>query len=159
MCRVKKTLLLFFLLSVNISAQANQFLRTLWGTPPPNSLYLGMWTYHVNDTDRVIYKNDLLMLVYRSFFAGTLINCYNDRTYIFGVQRYVFENHFGCGIDSQLGYRAGLIYGYDERLMPIAGTLKLLPCAQIIYDLGWKHVGVEFTFTGVIVSAGFSIRF
>lgn len=146
------------LVNSNVFADLNPCLKTLWGIAPPNSLYLGMWTYHFNDANREIYNNELVMLVYRSFFFGTLVNCYDDRTYIFGIQRYMFENHIASCVDSRWGYRAGFIYGYDERLMPIAGKLKLLPCAQLIYDLGWKHMGVEVSFTGVVVSVGLSIH-
>jgi hypothetical protein len=120
-----------------------------------------MWTYHPFDYKKKFetFRNDLVMFVYKGIFASTFINCYGDRSYAVGIQRYWLQTCFKTGVESKLGYRAGFIYGYDERLHPIANKLIILPCAQIIYDLSWKNVGIELSYTGVIVSAGFFIYF
>lgn len=158
---LKRSIVLIFFLCIHVSVQgrANSFLYKLWGAPSPNSLCFGMWSYHFYVDQSALYRNDLLLLVYNNFVLGTLINCYDDRCYLFGIQRDVLITHFGCDVNGRLGYRAGFVYGYDERLMPIAGTLKLLPCIQFLYDIHWKHIGIEFSATGLIVSVGLNYRF
>lgn len=158
---LKIIIFLFFALSCTPVAAYQFCPAKLWGQPATNLLYLGMWTYHPYDYKKKfeLFRNDLVLFVYRGFLACTFINCYGDRTYAVGIQRYWLQTCHQTGFESKFGYRAGLFYGYDERLHPIAGKLIILPCAQIIYDLSWKNVGIELSYTGVIVSAGFFINF
>lgn len=152
-------ILITIMFSTNALSYDKACIEKWFGKPSYDSFYIGLWTLHLYDYKNInIYNNSLYLLAYKGFCAGTFMNCYGDRTYMLGVQRYFIDKPLGpfC---TMLGYRAGFLYGYNEQLFPLAGKLKILPCCQIIYDLSWRNLGIELSYTGIIISAGFFIRF
>lgn len=138
----------------------DNLLSKIYGQTSPNRIYFGMWSYHLNFPGYMhLYNNTLVGAVYNGYLAFSFINCYNDRTYAVGIQRYWLEKPLFDCVNTRLGYRLGGIYGYDERLAKIAGQLKVLPAASIIYDINWKNLGIELSYTGVVIAAGFFIQF
>ncbi len=102
----------------------------------------------------------MLAVSYNSFFAGTFINSYNIRTYVAGVQRYWVEKHPSVNVTWQLGYRLGLMYGYQ-----IKGSTHLInkppifPAFEVISDLTYKHIGLELSWTDVVITGSLYVRF
>lgn len=160
MLNVKKISLIIFLI---IGLVSNSYAFNYWGTTPGNMFYLGMWTLHLDPKDQRTdnYVNDLVGVEYHSLFVATFINSFNDRTYTVGVQRNLFVHDFQNhpNLVYTLGYRLGGIYGYDSRLMHLAGETPVLPFAQLVADLSYKRFGWEVTYTGIIVSTSFFWRF
>ncbi len=105
------------------------------------------------------WNNELIGAGYKGFFAATLLNSFHDRAYIAGIQRYVYTQKFSNGFTQNFGYRLGFISGYDERMSPLTNVSPLLPFPQLIYDISWKQVGVDFGFSGLALSAGFFYQF
>jgi hypothetical protein len=141
------------------------YAHTTWerivGEPSANSVYFGMWSYHLRPGSQKAEdsRNDLLGVVYHGFFAGTLRNSFRHRSWALGIQRNWLSKPLSPNINYSLGYRLGLVHGYDEHLMHLAGQVPFIPFAQIVSDLSYKNVGVELSYTGVVVSGGFFIRF
>jgi hypothetical protein len=61
-------------------------------------------------------------------------------------------------VSVRLGYRAGLVTGYDERLFPLAGATPVLPLLQPLIAFDANRWGLELSYAGVIASVGWSIR-
>ncbi len=138
--------------------QSRSFWSKLWGTPAPTAIYPGMFTFHLMPSSRDDnWNNQLIAGTYKGYFAGTFINSFYDRGYAVGVQRMWDTEQLSDNFKNSVGYRLGLVTGYDERLMPIAGKTPVLPFPQIIDDLTWKNVGIEFSWCFDTVSAGFVV--
>jgi hypothetical protein len=120
-------------------------------------LYVGMWTLHFRDLDRGLDNNWLLALSWGRIYGGTFINSFGRRAYSVGVQETVAR--WSAGIVSLgLGYRAGVVTGYDERLFPLAGKTPVLPVLQPLITLDGNRLGLEVSYSGVIASAGLNVR-
>lgn len=75
--------------------------------------------------------------LYGHWFAATFVNSYGERTYILGVERSWLDLRRGP-LGFGVGYRAGLIAGYDERLIGIARHTPVLPFAGFLV---WSKLG------------------
>jgi hypothetical protein len=120
-------------------------------------LYVGMWTIHFRDLDRGIDNNWLLALSWGPIYGGTFINSFGKRAYSVGVQRAVARWNSRI-VSAGLGYRVGLVTGYDERLFPLAGETPVLPLFQPLITLDASRLGLELSYSGVIASAGLNVR-
>jgi len=125
------------------------------GEPARNSIYLGMWSYHFWGDSDYRTDNNLIGGVYRGCYAGTFINSHDDRTTSIGWQR-DFYTRTREDLRLDVGYRFGIMHGYDEFSI---GNSKLFPLLQFYADVAYKQVGVQFTWVGQAVTAGFLIRF
>ncbi len=137
---------------------------TLWqklrGVPATTTLYGGMVTFHFNPNSRDDnWNNQLIALSMDGYFAGTLVNSYHDRAYAAGIQRIVYRQAITPTLNQSIGYRLGLISGYDKRMASIAEHVPLMPFPQVIYDLSWHHIGIEFSWCLVTASAGLLYQF
>lgn len=74
---------------------------------------------------------------FSQWFLATFVNSYDDRSFIAGLERYWLERKAGF-LDFGVGYRVGLLTGYDERLFELAKYTPILPFGGI---LGWVDVG------------------
>ena len=126
------------------------------GQSADDTIYLGMWSYHfIDNEDDYETTHNLLAFTYRGYFAGTFINSLSDRSWGAGVQRDMYRTELGM-LSMEIGYRLGLLYGYDS--MQIANT-GLFPLLQVYSDFHYNHLGVQFAWAGSTVTAGFLIRF
>ena len=121
-------------------------------------LYLGMWTAHVRSMFGAVDSNQLVGVGFRGFYGGTFINSYGSRSVAAGIQRTLLSTPSRTTTPS-LGYRLGLVTGYDERFMGIAGRLPALPMAQIVGRLDRGKIGAELAYSGLAVSLALSGRF
>lgn len=121
-------------------------------------LYFGMWTFHFREMERGWENNGALGLAWSGIYGATFINSFGNRAYTAGVQGTFISTEAGP-VNVGLGYRAGLITGYDERFIPLAGKTPVLPLVQPLLTVDGKRLGVELSYSGVIASAGLSVRF
>ena len=128
---------------------------------PRPMLGLGMWSYHLKheSEDMDNSRNDLLGFSDKGYFIATLINSENRRSFAAGIQRYWLRKELAPDWTYQLGYRLGLVYGYDRKLGKYAAHIPVVPFPQFISDLTWKHFGWEISYTWVVVSTSFYYRF
>jgi hypothetical protein len=124
----------------------------------PTRLYLGMWTKHLKDRDRPIDSNWLVGVSFRGIYGGTFRNSFGRRAYAAGLQR-TFATASRGPFEGSLGFRVGLVSGYDGRFMRIARDVPVLPMAQVFVNLDYHRVGVEVSYTILVTSLAMSYRF
>lgn len=71
------------------------------------------------------------------FFGATLQNSYDERSFIAGIERYWARGAWWRA-EFGVGYRLGLVTGYDERLVSWAEHTPILPFAGVV---GWLDLG------------------
>ncbi len=91
----------------------------------------------------------------KGIFAGTFENSKDDRTWTAGIQRDVYRTNLGV-LSVDIGYRLGLMYGYETMEIADSGIFPLL---QVYSDLRYKMVGVQFSWAGSVVTAGCILHF
>ena len=130
-----------------------RFWWNLWSTGSDHDrVFLGMWTAHpFGDDPYPQESNNGFGVQYRSVFGFTCINSFERRTYAVGVERVWLEARRGP-LKVMLGFRAGLIHGYDTRLFRIAGDTPVLPFAGTVALLRLGPVGGEVSWVYQAVS-------
>lgn len=132
------------------------FWDLLWGIPAENSINLGMWSYHfIDNDDSYRTTHNLIAITYKGIFGGTFENSNDDRTWTAGIQRDVYHTNLGV-LSVDMGYRFGLMYGYDKMEIFNSGIFPLL---QVYSNLRYKRVGVQFSWAGSVVTAGCILHF
>jgi hypothetical protein len=111
-----------------------------------------MWTFHpFSDDPFRLETNNGLGLQYRSLFAFTCVNSFDRRTYVAGTERVWFEARRG-GFAAMLGFRIGLIRGYDTELLQVAGNTPVLPFAGTVALFRLGPIGGEVSWVYRAVS-------
>jgi hypothetical protein len=126
-------------------------------TLPPTRLYVGMWSTHLRDLSPHPTANWLIAVSHRGYFAGTFVNSFEERGWAGGVQRDLLRRGEGS-LSTSIGARAGLVSGYDERLLGIGDRSPLFPFLQLLWNVDWHRLGVEFSWSGIVVSAATNLR-
>lgn len=119
--------------SVADSVPSGRSWWTLWSRRSPHDrILLGMWTFHpFGDDPYPREANNGLGVQFRSLFAFTCVNSFDKRTYAVGLERAWGGARRGpYGV--MLGFRIGLIHGYDTELFRIAGETPILPFAGTV---------------------------
>ena len=126
---------------------------SLWSTASNHDrIFLGMWTFHpFGDDPYRRASNNGLGLQYRGVFGFTCVNSFERRTYAVGVERVWVEAQRGR-LGVMLGYRAGLIHGFNTELFRIAGETPVLPFAGTVALLRLGPVGGEVSWVYLAVS-------
>jgi hypothetical protein len=116
-----------------------------------------MWSTHLRDLNGGLDGNALLGFAYRGFYGATFVNSFGDRAVAAGIQRGVTAPGTGT-LTTALGYRAGLITGYDERFFGIGDKAPALPFAQLVGSLDYRNLGVELAYAGIVASVAVNWR-
>ena len=136
--------------------------RTVWqivaGRPQARTAYVGWHTLHFLRRRKNLIDSHFWGATARGVHAGTFMTSYQDRAFEVAVER-VWVRLDAYGFNAQAGYRAGLMYGYDEELMDLAGRTPVIPAASLLVDLGWKPIGVQFAYSGIVMTVGGVLRF
>lgn len=132
------------------------FTQFLLGQPAQNSIYAGMWSYHfIEDDDSYQTTHNLLGLTYKGIFAGTFENSKSENVWAIGCQRDMYNMTMDA-ISIDMGYRVGLMYGYDNLQLFNTG---IFPLIQLYSDLTYKRLGIQLAWAGSAVTAGFIFCF
>lgn len=125
---------------------------TLWSWPTPHDrLIVGMITTHLYELDEAPTNNDAIGLVYRGLVGATFITTHGPRGFAVAFERAWLEGEIGP-IRTMLGFRTGLVYGYDGRLFELADHTPILPYGQPVLLARAGPVTLDFTYTWVVVS-------
>ncbi|HSW28803.1 MAG TPA: hypothetical protein VLH75_04820 [Longimicrobiales bacterium] len=116
-------------------------------------LHIGMWTTHLTRVGRGLDANWLLAVGWRGVYGGTFINSFGNRAFAAGIERPFVRSDEGSVVRG-LGYRLGLVTGYDERLLGLAAKTPILPLFQITGDVAVGRTGVEVAWTGKVATVG-----
>jgi hypothetical protein len=114
-------------------------------------LYVGMWTTHLAHVSRGLEANWLLGVGWRGYFGGTFVNSFGGRGFALAIERSVVRADEGRVVRG-LGYRLGLVTGYDERLVGLAGLTPVLPAFQLTGDVAVGRTGLELAWTGKVAT-------
>lgn len=120
-------------------------------------VYLAMWTTHLRDLTGGLLPNSLIGFAYRGYYAGTFINSYGDRAVVAGMQR-SFSTPRSGSLTTAIGYRAGVLTGYDERFLGIGDKIPALPFFQLVGTVDYRRVGVELAYSGIVASVIVNLR-
>ena len=122
--------------------------RVLWG----------MWSYHLRDLESGAPSNGVMGLVYKGFMGATFITTHGPRGWALGVERDWISAGAGPA-EVMLGYRAGLLYGYDGRLFRLAEITPIIPFFQPVVFMRGGRFTLDATYTYVVVSFTAGFRF
>lgn len=155
---------LFFIYGAQYSLASDESAsvgHSLWsmiiGRPADSRVYLGMWALHLNEQaihdDNAV--NDLVAVTYNGYSAGAFKNSYYDWTYAASFQREVYEKNWSHNLSLHIGYRAGGIVGYDDRLCgDLCSKSPLLPFVVPYFNLQKSNIGFESQFAFTVLTAG-----
>lgn len=116
-------------------------------------LHVGMWTTHLSHLGRGLDSNWLVALGWRGLYGGTFINSFGNRAFAAGIERPLVRSDDGSVVTG-LGYRLGVVTGYDERLTPLAGKIPIFPALQVIGDVSVGPTGLELAWAGKVATMG-----
>jgi hypothetical protein len=126
--------------------------------PHPTRLYFGMWTMHLRHDVGTLDNNWAIGLAWHGFFGATFVNSFGHRAFTGGLQRTIVSTR-PAAIGASIGYRLGLVTGYDGRFIPLARKTPVLPLVQPFVSIDVTHVSVEVSYTFVVMSTAISYRF
>jgi hypothetical protein len=110
-----------------------------------------MVSFHIFYARNGWANNRVMGAVADGFFGATYINTYQTRGWTLGFERTWMEGHAGP-LTAMVGFRAGLMYGYGERLGWLAEAVPILPFAQPILMGRAGPVTLDFSYTWVVLS-------
>lgn len=123
------------------------------GAPHGMRLHVGMWTTHLSRPGRGLDANWLVAVGWRGLYGGTFVNSFSDRSFAVGIERSMARSGDGP-VATGVGYRLGLVTGYDERLHGLAGKLPVLPALQVMGDVAVGRTGLELAWAGKVATMG-----
>ncbi len=126
--------------------------------PHERRVYVAMWTTHLKDDVLVLDNNWVIGVTAGGWFGATFHNSFGRRAYAGGLQRLLISSDQGW-MTTSLGYRLGAVTGYDGRLMRLARKTPVMPLVQPFVSFDVARVGVEVSYTFVVVSGAVSFRF
>lgn len=161
---------IFLMLSYETIANAS-ILSFLIGTAPRNGIFYLPYGFHTTKGDykgqsrpRDFRSVHLLGGIYQSIFLTTFINSFDDRVFAFGIERDLFQLY-----QINMGYAAGLIYGYEGRLayvkdIPLRKTFifkhNINPFVALISHIRiYDHLELEFVIEPLVIAGGIKITF
>jgi len=125
---------------------------------PQDRVLFGMWTYHLRDLSSGAPNNGLIGVVYKGMMAATFITTHGPRGYALGVERAWTSTAVGP-TEVMLGYRAGLLHGYDHRLFRLAEISPVIPFLQPVAFVRGGRFTLDVTYTYVVASFTAGFRF
>jgi len=117
-----------------------------------------MWTTHLKGRVLKLDNNWVAGVTAGGYFGATFLNSYGRRAYIGGLQRTI-ASAGGPAFRASFGYRLGGIVGYDRRLMRLAGKTPIMPLVQPFGTVEAGHIGLDVSYTFVVLSAAVSYGF
>lgn len=118
----------------------------------------GMWTVHVNHLDEGWSNDRTFALIHRGLYAATFRTTHGPRAYTVGFERSWLSAQRGP-LGGMLGFRTGLVYGYDGRLGWMAEKYPVLPFVQPVLYTRVGPLATDLTYSWVVVSVTAAMRF
>lgn len=95
----------------------------------------------------------------QQWLAAAFVNSYDQVAFMAALERYWWVGDYDA-IDMGIGYRVGLLSGYDERLFALAGSVPALPFTGLLVwtDVGPFSLDVFYAYRGITVETGLSFH-
>jgi hypothetical protein len=129
-------------------------MRKFWGDPAQNAAYALMGTLHLHHMHTGLASSRYFGATVRGIYAGTFVTSYGDRALTAGAERNWIAGNLSETWRMSWGYRVGLLYGYDAELMRLAGKTPVLPAAEMLLDVSYRKLGVQFGYAGIVATVG-----
>lgn len=123
-----------------------------------NRVIWGMWSTHLNRADDPWKNTRALALVYDGLYAATFRTTHGPRAYTVGIERTWATTPRGP-VKAMIGYRAGLVYGYDGRLGWAAELTPILPFVQPVAYARMGPFTTDIAYTWVVIAVTVGLRF
>jgi hypothetical protein len=131
----------------------------LWSRASPhNRVLAAMWTIHLNHLDDGHSNDSLYGVIWRGGYVATFDTTHGGRAYTVGVERDFVSGSVGP-LGAMLGFRTGLVYGYDGELGWMAEAVPILPFAQPVVYARVGPLTADVTYTWVVMSLTAGVRF
>ena len=118
---------------------------TLWSWQSPHDRILaGAFTTHFNYLWAAPKNSHAIGLICNGVLGGTFVTTYGRRAWVVAFERAWLEGSWGP-TRTMLGFRAGLLYGYDESLFAMAGILPIIPYGQPLALIRWGPATLDVT--------------
>jgi hypothetical protein len=114
-------------------------------------VHVGMWSTHLHRLRGGVDANWLVAVGWRGLYGGTFVNSFGNRAFAAGIER-SFVRAEGGAVARGLGFRLGVVSGYDERLLGLAGKIPVLPALQVMGDVAMGRTGVELAWAGKVAT-------
>lgn len=120
-----------------------------------------MFTFHFTPSslEERQWNNKLLGIQYNDFSVFAFENSFYNWCAGVAYNRDLYQSALNNDWDMNLGYRAGLMYGYEDGEAPFSSSSPIIPLvalySQFVYN---EHYGVELMLT-TSLSLGFFYRF
>lgn len=97
--------------------------------------------------------------VWDQWLGATFINSYGSRGFIGALERHWWMPSAGP-VDFGVGYRMGVVTGYDERLFELAGQTPVLPFGGLLIwaESGPVSLDVFYAYRGITVESAVRLR-
>lgn len=113
------------------------------GTPTESAVLGGMWSIHTsNHKDQMCGENNLMGIDYNGYTLGTFKNSYRNQSVFAGLSRTVYTKRIVKGLNVDVKYRIGAIYGYKDKYPNVGG---ISPLAYPLIGINYKRVGTDIT--------------
>jgi hypothetical protein len=127
--------------------------------PERRRLIAGMWAMHpfepqFPELDRTRGMGAQIS----SWFFATFVNSYDERAFVAGVERYWLNERISV-LDFGIGYRVGIVTGYDERLFELARHTPLLPFGGLLLWTEVGPIGIDLFYVYRAITFEGSLRF
>jgi hypothetical protein len=116
-------------------------------------IHVGMWIMHLANPGRGFKGSWFVAVGGRGLYGATFVNSFGRRSFAAGIERSLAEARDRT-VSTGLGYRLGLVTGYDERLLSLASKTPLLPVLQMMGDVAVGPTGMEFAWAAKVASIG-----
>ena len=132
---------------------------TLWSEPSTNDRFLlGLFTIHVYSPQNGWSNDEVGGVIYKGFYAATFETTHGPRGYSVGFER-LWKRGIRRPFEWGLGFRTGLVYGYDHRLGWLADRIPVLPMAQPIAFARLGPLTADLTYTWIVMSVTAGLSF
>jgi hypothetical protein len=119
--------------------------------------YVGMWTLHLRDVEEGLENNRVIGVAWDGWYGATFVNSLGKRAFSGGIQR-TFATATSGPFSFGLGYRLGLVTGYDRRFIALADKTPVLPVLQPLVKLDAWRAGLEIAYYGVVFTGAVNVR-
>ena len=123
------------------------------GIPEPDRIYGGLWALHLRRPGDGLSSHHLIGGTYRGIHAGTFVNTHEGRSWMLALGRSVIAARGSRG-SMRVGYRVGLLAGYDEQLTDLAGRWPVLPAGKVVADARYRRLGLQVGWSWIVVTVG-----
>jgi hypothetical protein len=123
-----------------------------------NRILVGQWTWHLSKNRHGVQNDRILAVVYEGYFLGSFRTTHGPRAYTVGLERH-WLSVGSKSFRGAVGYRLGLVYGYDGRLGWLAEAVPVLPFAQPLVYARAGPVSADLTHTWVVISVAAGVPF